>query len=148
MIKVHRIGIHTQKIKIQKTFSRKLPSKQIHQDWKHLSMTVELLLRKCFLTFYIFILYSFFNFINSTFFHDLHRLKLKFNNSAKWTWFVPYGEQNTAALQTSRRTGAPCRPTQNTTSATWNGSSHLCMYSSIVVKEERNIRISINKKDF
>lgn len=35
----------------------------------------------------------------------------------------PCDARHTAAQQTSRRTGAPCRPTQNTTSATWNPSS-------------------------
>lgn len=35
----------------------------------------------------------------------------------------PCGARHSAARRTSRRTGAPCRPTQNTTSATGNQSS-------------------------
>lgn len=85
MMKLHRLWIYTQRIKIQKGSSRKHQSKRIHQNWKHLSMTVELLSLglslKFFLTVFIFILYVFFlknHTRKKTPFYDLHRLKLKF----------------------------------------------------------------------
>lgn len=50
----------------------------------------------------------------------------------------PFHVKHTAALQTSRKTGAPCRPKQSTASATWSSSiSHLGVKEEIKKEEKQ-----------